>query len=173
MTLPGGRGTRHEPLVWNVAQDSAPAALEAVAAGQLSWGMLFWVPLMHGGGDAATIVRWKELASALPDRQKRGDLGRIALVFAELAGCYLAWEQGLKEWDMTESKVVNAWMEQASLQTRRELLLRVLRNRLPEAVTSEVIAAINAQPSSSMLDDWLDAASTAGSAEAFLAVLRK
>jgi len=33
MTLPGGFGTRHAPLVWNVGEDNAIAALEAVAGG--------------------------------------------------------------------------------------------------------------------------------------------
>ena len=31
MTLPGGFGTRHAPLVWDVGEDSAAATLEAVA----------------------------------------------------------------------------------------------------------------------------------------------
>ena len=46
MTLPEGFGTRHAPVVWNVAADSAEATLTAVASGQASWGMLFWVALM-------------------------------------------------------------------------------------------------------------------------------
>jgi hypothetical protein len=177
MTLPGGMGTRHAPLVWNLAEDSAAEALAGVASGQQPWGLLFWVPLMQGGGDPATVQRWKEMASALPDRRQRGDLGQIALVFAELAGCYLAWEQALKGWDMTESQVVNRWVQeardQALLERGRADLLRLLQKRFPEAVTSEVIATINAQPSLSILDDWFDAAISAYSPAAFLAVLKR
>ena len=43
MTLPVGFGTRHAPLIWNISEDAA-ATLEAVAAGQMSWGILFWAP---------------------------------------------------------------------------------------------------------------------------------
>jgi hypothetical protein len=177
MTLSGGLGTRHAALVWNVAEDNAPATLDAVAAGKLTWGLLFWVPLMNGGGDPVNIARWKDLAAARPSGQQRGDLARIALIFAELAGCYLAWEQGLEGFNMTESQVVNRWMQEtdtkARLETRREDLLRFLQKRLPEVMTPEVIAAINAQPSLSLLNDWYDAAITASSPEEFLAALRK
>jgi hypothetical protein len=52
MTRPGGFGTQHAPLVWNIEEDSAPAVLEAVAKGEVSWGMLFWVALMGDGAFA-------------------------------------------------------------------------------------------------------------------------
>ncbi len=87
MTLPDGSGTRHAPLVWNVADDDARQALEAVASGRSSWGLLFWVALMAGGGDDALIGRWKEVVAAIvSDLQTRGNLAAIAMVFAELAG---------------------------------------------------------------------------------------
>jgi hypothetical protein len=76
MTLPEGFGTRHMPLIWNVEEDSAETTLTEVAAGQASWGMLFWAPLMAGGEDSAVLARWKELASAFEDRRRRGDLGK-------------------------------------------------------------------------------------------------
>ncbi|VTU00618.1 unnamed protein product [Gemmataceae bacterium] len=41
MTLPGGFGTRHAPLVWNVADCDAAAALNGAAAGTVPWGTLF------------------------------------------------------------------------------------------------------------------------------------
>jgi hypothetical protein len=177
MTLPGGLGTRHAPLVWNVAADSASNTLEAVAGGSTTWGMLFWLPLMQEGSDPAVIQRWGELAAAVPGRRQRGDLGQIALVFAELAGCFPAWEKGLEGWDMTESQVVNRWVQeardQAHLEEARENLLRVLRKRFPAAVTPEVTQSINAQPSLQILHDWFDAAITAFSQEAFMATLRQ
>ena len=41
MTFADGSGTRHAPLVWNVAADDAASTLEAVATGKMSWGKLF------------------------------------------------------------------------------------------------------------------------------------
>lgn len=177
MTLPEGFGTRHTALVWNVEADSADAMLAAVEAGQASWGMLFWVPLMAGGSEAAVIGRWKERVLAIADRRRRSDLGKIALFFAELAGRAVAWVKELEGFDMTESKLLNSWIEEAVNKTRledaRAILLRILRRRLPGVVTEEVVGTVNAQPSLDLLHDWLDAAVTATSADEFLAVLRR
>lgn len=86
MTLPDGSGTRHAPLIWNVAADSAEEVLQAVAGGEYSWGMLFWVPLMVGAEADPVIAHWKELVqSTVPDPRMRGNLAGIAMVFAELA----------------------------------------------------------------------------------------
>jgi hypothetical protein len=78
---------------------------------------------------------------------------------------------------MTESKVVNQWIEEALKQGRlegaRESILRVLRRRFPAALTEDVLGAINAQPSLDMLHGWLDGALAAFSAEEFLALLRR
>jgi hypothetical protein len=177
MTVPGNLGTYHAPLIWNVAADVAREALETFTAGQTTWGILFWVPLMQGSGDAAIVVRWKELAAALPERRDRGSLARVALVFAELAGCLPAWKQGLEGWDMTESQVVKEWMEEARreerLRTRRADLIRVLRARFANSVGQEVLDLITAQDSDEILQEWLDAASSSGTWDDFLAVLRR
>lgn len=176
MTLPEGFGTRHRPLIWNVEEDGADATLMAVASGQASWGMLFWVPLMARGEDAALLARWKDLASAVEDRRRRGDLGKIALVFAELAGRFVAWEKALEGFDMTESKVVNSWIEDAvrerDLDNARRFLLRLLNKRFPCQVPPDVVEAINAQPSLPMLEDWFDSASQIGSMAEFIRLLR-
>ena len=177
MTLPEGFGTRHTALVWNVEEDSAKSVLASVEAGQATWGMLFWMPLMVGGADRSVIARWKERALATEDRRRRGDLGTVALVFAELAGRYGAWEQGLEGFDMTESNVVNRWVQEARDQARieeaRENLVRVLRRRFPVVLTDDVQGSINAKPSLKMLHDWFDAAISAFSPDEFLAVLRR
>jgi hypothetical protein len=87
MRTPGGQGTRHDALVWNVAADDAAAKLDEVADGRSSWGVLFWVPLMAGGGEEGVIARWKEVVAArVPDRARRGELAGIALIFAEVSG---------------------------------------------------------------------------------------
>jgi hypothetical protein len=176
MTLPEGFGTRHSVLVWNVQEDSAEAVLSSFEAGRASWGVLFWVPLMAGGDDATVIARWKEQVSAIEDRRRRGDLATIALVFAELAGRYAEWERGLEGLDMTESKVVNRWIEKAveegKLEQARRFLIRVLERKFPGQVLPEVIGTISAQPSLSLLEDWGEQASLAATFEDFLRVLR-
>jgi hypothetical protein len=176
MTLPEGFGTSHKALVWNVAEDSGEVALAAVEAGQVSWGLLFWVPLMAGGAEPATIARWKERVLALTDRRRRADLGKIALVFAELVGRRAAWNQGLEGFDMTESQVVNEWIEEAvnkkELEATRQLLIRLLEKRFPGQVPAEVVGTINTQPSLAMLLDWFDQASQVVGIADFVRLLR-
>lgn len=176
MTLPEGFGTRHTALVWNVAEDSAEAVLAAVEAGQATWGMLFWVPLMAGGGEGVVIERWKERALAIEGQRRRGDLGKIALVFAGLVGRYAPWKQGLERFDMTESEVVNEWIEEAvnrkELETFRRALLRLLHQKFPNQVVPEVVETINTQPSLSMLHNWFDQAIQLASFADFVRVLR-
>jgi hypothetical protein len=177
MALPEGFGTRHVALVWNIEEDSAETMLSAVSAGAFTWGILFWVPLMRGAAEAGVITRWNELAMAVTDRRWHGDLGKIALVFADLAGHYAAWEKALEGYEMTESNVVNRWVqearEQARIEEARENLLRIVRRRFPTALTPEVVEVINTQPSLQILHDWFDTAIAAFSPEAFVAVLRR
>jgi hypothetical protein len=178
MTLPDGSGTRHAPLIWNVAEDDARQTLEAVAAGELSWGMLFWVPLMAGGDEEALVRRWKEVVAAIvSDRRTRGNLVGVALVFAELAGRVPAWTRGLEGWEMTESQVVNEWMRQGEtkgrLAERRQKLIQLLEGRFPGVVPNEVVQLIETQESMGLLDDWFNAAVRAFTLEQFLAVLKR
>jgi hypothetical protein len=92
MTLTSGAGTRHAALVWNVADDPASAALDELEAGQTTWGILFWVPLMKGAGDRELVRRWLRLARLAP-ASEQGGLRTVALFFAELAGCRPIWEE--------------------------------------------------------------------------------
>ena len=178
MTMPDGSGTRHAPLVWNVADDEADRTLDAIEAGQFSWGILFWVPLMSGGGVADVVLRWRGVVSSLvPDRQVRGTLAGIAMVFAELAGSVPAWRRGLEGFDMTESQVVNEWMSQGeargTLKAHRQNLIELLQGRFPAAVPEEVVRLINEQESLEMLRLWFRAAVQAFTFEHFMAVLRR
>ncbi len=132
MGLPGGFGTRHAPIAWNVAGDSAEETLVGIADGTVSWGMLFWVPLMRGGGSPGVIERWKERVRSIPNRKTQNDLARIALVLAELAGHYLAWQKTLEDWDMTESPVVNRWIASAEQNASRRRA-RYIDTRAPRS----------------------------------------
>ena len=97
----------------------------------------------------------------------------IALVFAELAGRYAAWEKVLEGFDMTESMVVIRFIQQGRIEDAREKLVRLLKGRLPTAVSIDVLNAINAQPSLDLLNDWFEVAMSATSAEEFIAALRR
>jgi hypothetical protein len=100
----------------------------------------------------------------------------IALVFAELAGCLRAWQDALGGWDMTESQVVNGWIEKAeretTLRTGCRYLLRLLASRFPGAVPPEFEQLIRQQESPDLLEHWHEAALQAATVEEFLAVLR-
>ena len=179
MTVSGGFGTRHAPLIWNVEEDQAAEILEAVAGGRVSWGFLFWVPLMAGGNQDSVIVRWKEVvAQVVSDPATRGNLGGIALLFAELVGRGVEWKRQLEGFQVTESPIVNEWMSQGEakgkLQERRENLLEALRLRFPgSSVPEDVVRAIKEQESLPVLGDWFRASQRANTFEQFMEVLRR
>jgi hypothetical protein len=56
MTVPGNLGTRHAPVIWNVADDVASAALDALEGGRTTWGILFWVPQKFPGSVSQDVV---------------------------------------------------------------------------------------------------------------------
>lgn len=65
---------------------------------------------MSGGDNADLIDRWKVLAEAEPNPRRKGELGGLALVFAEKTGCRELWEQKLEGWNVEESTIVNRWI---------------------------------------------------------------
>jgi len=170
MTLPGpagppvaGQGIR--PLFWNVEEDEASPALAEVEADPELWGLLFWIPLMRGAAGAANVTTWLRLMQQVASKRRRGDLGRIALVFADLAGTVPVWQDALKEVDMTESKVVNEWIAEAVLKAEvgatRRALLEVVEGRFPGALSGDYKTLLETQDSLPLLQEWLRAAATA------------
>ncbi len=172
MTLTAGAGTRHAALVWNVASDSASAALDELEAGTVTLGILFWVPLMKGAGERDLVRRWLGLVRLVPASEQAG-LRTAALCFTELAGCRPVWQEELEGWTVTESPLVNSWIEGGQLRQGREWLLDCLRERFPAELTAEVVDTINQQPSVSLLRSWHRSAVTARSYAEFLEVLRQ
>lgn len=57
-------GTHAKPICWDIEADDARATLAGVASKELSWGMLFWVALMNGGGADDVIRDWKDVVFA-------------------------------------------------------------------------------------------------------------
>ena len=58
----------------NLEYESADELLDGVESGRWSRSVLAWVPLMAGADTLALIERWKRLAAAEPDRNRRSDL---------------------------------------------------------------------------------------------------
>ncbi len=177
MTL-GGHGTWHSPFVWNVCEDDAVGALEAVAGDREHWGLLFWVPLMAGGREAAVIARWRGVvALVVEDRGTRGNLAGVALVFAELVGRRPEWKRGLEGFEMTESQVVNEWIGQGEvkgeLKNQRLNLLTLLNMKFPGGVPVDVARLINEQEALELLRGWFATAVRADTFQQFMDVLKK
>src|SRR5262249_31851920 len=124
MTVAGHQGTRHAPVVWNVADDDAGATLDAFERGETTWGILYFAPGRRGGGDPGLIHRWRGLVARMPKGRTRNELIGIALVFAELAGYRPAWQRELEEAKMTESAVVNKWIEKATREKELQTMQR-------------------------------------------------
>jgi hypothetical protein len=128
---------------WDLAGLPAGETLEAIAAGRTAAAVLPWVPLLTGGDEPAIIQRWKELAGAEPDSRRRADYGALALVFAEAANRQAIWQQALEGWNMTESKQVLEWQNEAVVRARRADLRDLLQERfgtVPEAVRQRIEA---------------------------------
>jgi hypothetical protein len=173
MTGIDGTGTRHAPVIWEVERDEAKEALDALQTGRTTWGILFWIALMHGSDDPGIITRWMELAATLPPERMRAPLIRIALIFAELAGRFLLWEKGVQTMQLTESPLVNRWMAEAALAQLQKDVIDNLRSRFPGQVPADLEREVQLQKSSALLEEWHKTAATIPSIEAFLAYLRR
>ena len=78
-----------------------------------------------------------------------------------------------EEWAVTESPLVNSWIEIGQLKQGREWLLDCLQQRFPAELASEVVETINAQPSLPLLEAWFKSAIRAKTYEDFLVILRQ
>jgi hypothetical protein len=175
MTLPGGYGTHHVPLLWEVEKDDAEAALAAVAERRASWGLLFWIALMTGAEWEAIIVRWRELVSdpaIVASALMRQQLLAVNLTFAELAGRFLAWEHGLEGMDMMDSIVGNRFRAQGDLLRSRAWLLRLLKTKYPTAMSAEVEQMVEQQSDLSLLNQWFETALKEDTFEGFVKSLK-
>ncbi|MGL4554544.1 MAG: hypothetical protein ACRC33_25550, partial [Gemmataceae bacterium] len=122
--------------------------------------------------------RWREVAlAAVPDRRRWGDLRAVALLFAELARNFPAWERGTEEAEMGESQVANGWRAEGdargTLRTGRRHVLEALDIRFPGEASPEVRQLIEGQDTPSVLDDWFRAALRAGTCDEFFQAIRR
>ena len=110
------------------------------------------------------------------NKRHRADLGRIALVFAELAGAPREWREALKEIDMQESQFMIEWTadarEKERVATSRETLLREAQKRFKGELTEEDKQMISTQESALVFSGWLDAVVESETYADFRAALR-
>ena len=55
---------RFRPRVLTLRDDDAAATLRDIETEKFGRCILPWIPLMHGGGDLATIEEWKRVAGS-------------------------------------------------------------------------------------------------------------
>lgn len=176
MRSPSGQGLLHKPIIWDVATDDAAAVLERVAAGEASWAMLFWLPLMKGGGEEIIVKRWREVILATVADQKRGDDLRVcALLFAALARNAAVWQPVLEDSVMGESQLANTWRAEAdalaTLRTKRRDTLELMDIKFPGAASQGVRLVIERQVSIDVLNDWFSALARAATYDEFYQAL--
>jgi hypothetical protein len=149
----------------NLASLSAKDVMRRIEAGEAPGALLAWGPLFKGGGGRGIIQEWRRLAELETDVERRRSFG-LAALFAEAAGCGELWREGLKEWDMIESKLVKEWQTQAELKGKREMLSRLLKRRFKSA-PAECLQGIRDCTDPARLDIWGDALISASSLEEF------
>lgn len=159
----------------NLRDENAAATLAQIADGRTGRCLLPFIPLMQGGAEAVIIRHWKEIALTEPDRRRRSDYAGLALVFAELTDCRLAWKQALEGWNVEQSMQVLEWQAEAEkrglargmVNAKIEALLRVARKHFPPGVPPEVESVIRATSDLAQLDKWFDDALGASSLAEF------
>lgn len=162
MCLPGEDAALFwRPRVVCLERQPAEKTLDRIEAGELSRGVLPWVPLMAGGGEEANVKRWVRLAEHEPNEGLRRDWGGLVKVFADRVGCLGVWQKALEGWGMWKSQVIEEWRVDGRLEERRGNILRLLELRFPGQVTEAVSQRVSAVSEPKTLDGWFDLAATA------------
>ena len=132
---------------------------------------------MADGGEAEVIDMWLRLLDAKVPEERRGDVAVVALQFAELAGCRIAWNRTWEGRNMIESMVYKEIMQRggeiAKVQIKRDDLLFLVQEKFRAAVSETYLKLIRDQDSFEVLDGWYRAAVRLDKAEDFFAVMRR
>jgi hypothetical protein len=164
--------------VVTMRNEQSTELLARIASGELSRGLLPWIPLMSGADDPGIMAEWRRLALEEANESRRADYGGLALVFAELAGRHDAWKQALGDWNVKQSQQVLEWQRQARqegqergrLEQNRSIVLRLLQLRFG-VVPVDIATAVNEITDLAVLDRWVDAAATVVDLAAFRAAI--
>ena len=159
MSFADGTGLRFAPPTWDIAEDSAPETLEGVASGRLSWGKLLWVPLMQAADELELIEQWRVLfLEKIGDPQRRQDLFRTVLTFAEAASIRKIWRRAMEGVELTESPLWNEWIAESIARVNRKHAMQVVQAKFPGSDSSEVLRTIELQDDPDILQDRFNAA---------------
>jgi hypothetical protein len=157
--LPGEAGVIHvlAPRVLELESEDAVAFLDAIAQNRLSVALLPWAPLMRNGQTAAFASRWLTLSAGLGVHQRR-DAASVALTLSELTNSKDVWKPVLEAVTMNESSVFREVRDQGRLETRREVLVKLLRRQLRGDDLAAALTRVEQQSDLSVLARWFDQA---------------
>ncbi len=132
--------------------EDAGATLRDVAAGEISRWLLAWLPLMHGGAEAAIIEGWlREAVVGLPKRDQ-DILAGATLTFAAMTRELETWHRALEGFDVIKSPYLEELREkvralaraEGRMQALREAILRLGRQRFTKAAGRKQKAQLTA-----------------------------
>ncbi len=160
----------YKPNEWNLSEEDAEQHLQLVEAGELSRLVLPFIVLMQGADNPDIIPRWIAQAQAEPIDHRRGDLGALTVVLAELVDWTDLWKAALKGWNMKTSQQVQEWQQEAEAigiqKGTVSALLKVLQGRWG-ALPKDLVNSIESQTEISVLDQWLTDVAEANSLDEF------
>jgi hypothetical protein len=183
MVLPGETGNEFHwsPTVRNLEEESAAELLTEMEAGRVALCLLPWVSLMAGGDRPDIIEQWKTLASRETDPHKRADYGALVLIFSRITKREDVWRTGLKEWNMSESTIIDEWVAKGESQGEvkgkaaglvegraqafQVSLIEFLSRFFPQGLPPDLLATINTQQEPAELERWLKLVYRANSAD--------
>jgi hypothetical protein len=157
--------TTLRPIEWNLEMLDAAGIIDQIERGEAPLALLAWTSLMKNSGDEAILRRWRLLAEREPNAIRRADLGMV-LVFAQLTKRVEAWRKALEGFNVTESIIVNEWMDQGAVRTAVKALLRILDKKFAP-VPAELKAKIEATTVIDALQDWVLIAATVDTLDKF------
>jgi hypothetical protein len=118
------------------------------------------------------LAEWRRLAAPETNRRLRAEYGGLALQFAELAGCRVAWAELLEDWNLEESQVVTEWMARGERKALRSKLVEALEVRFPGPFPTELLSTLQAENDIDRLSRWFRVALTSASLEQFQAEIK-
>ncbi len=163
--LAGGHVLGATPMT--LREEDGPATLARIAAGELGFSILPWVPLLRGADEAGIIQEWRRIAEQETDPRLRATYGALALIFSELSQRAALWHKEMEGWNVQQSQTVLKWQREAQVELLRGKLRRVLEVRTAAPLPEDLGGTIAEMTDLGELDRWFEAALHADSYDAF------